>query len=264
MKKATIKRRKRIIPTSQDEEAVEAAEWAEPLEHDTTPERGSINEDGSVNLGMRRRLGHPEAIEPHALRQSTRLPSPLNSAYALAAYHQSSAQQVSISGRPRDENRLAPLSSAAAMADRPSSLSPSSTLSSSRKRSFSPELGIAAENGGSDGTKRLSSIKSILNPVSVPHGQLGASIGPESAGSLSLPPLRSPGHSAMASASAGMLHSRGHSPATSKLNGQSQPRAEADGTERRKAERRIALQKEAERMREMLAAKERELQELGD
>ena len=222
MKKATIKRRKRVIPASQ-EDGSESADSPEAM-MDSTPERGTENDDGSVNLGFRR--NQPSTDMDFGSRH---LPNPLH-----------------------DENRLPPMSSSmASVSDRQPSMSPASFLSPRRKRSFSTtetDGGSSADNA--DSSKRISSIKSILNH-SLPNDRASSA----DMDDYKLPPLRS---------STGPL---GHGlPAlemqTGTANDISRQR-EGDDSEGAKAERRAALQREAERMREMLAAKERELMELG-
>ncbi|KAL7949934.1 hypothetical protein V8C42DRAFT_186216 [Trichoderma barbatum] len=261
MKKATIKRRKRVIPAAHDEEVDEGMEGVETQSPERTPERGTINDDGSVNLGLRRRPGHPLTIEPEPAMRSSRNPSPLPSASAsdLAVYHQHSTASRSMPPSLNDENKLAPLASmnSAIADDRQSSLSPASFLSPTRKRSFSSTEAdsVKGADGGHESAKRISSIKSILNPST--SADQPSNSGPTSAdrGEYSLPPLRSP-----ASISPRPSGSGGFTP----LNATSRSHdVDADG-ERIKAERRLLLRQEAERMREMLAAKERELMELGE
>lgn len=257
MKKATIKRRKRVIPAEQDE----------TMETDTvasqgtggTPERGTINDDGSINLGLRR-AEYPLTIEPRpATAQSNRQTPPLPSTSDLAAYRQQGLRPQPIHSHS-DDNRLAPLNSMPPIVNRQSSRSPDSYNSPNRKRSFSTTENDAAqaEGNGSDNFTRLSSIRSILNPQMAgerPHG-LG-----EDFGDRSLPPLRSP--AAMMSSTTspgGSISSRSHTP--SNLQSNMRPGTPSEG-DRVKLDRRVALQREAEKMREMLAANEREQMELG-
>lgn len=260
MKKATIKRRKRVIPASQDEDGDESMEGAEAHTIERTPERGTPNHDGSVNLGMRRRPDQrPSTIEPEPGARTSKQPSPLPSASDLAAYRQGSMLMRNVSDSFNDDNRLAPLASMAAATDRQSSQSPAS-FSHRRKRSFST---TETEAGSADDhTKRLSSIKSILNPSTgggmqnFPHH--------DGRGEYSLPPLRSPGSTIASAPSPGAFSSRGHTPSGQMMGSQSSFRDESGENDRIKLERRVTLQREAERMREMLAAKERELMELGN
>ncbi|KID80754.1 GATA transcription factor, partial [Metarhizium brunneum ARSEF 3297] len=255
MKKPTIKRRKRVIPAMQDEEMEDMAESPEAPKMEVTPERGTENEDGSINLGTRRRPdAHPLTIEPQpAVMRSSGQVSPLPSTSDLAAYHQRSGYSQSVSSHANEDNRLPPMSSMAAVSERQSSMSPASFLSPRRKRSFSTtdtEVGSNADLVP-DSAKRISSIKSILNPTGS-----GGMNRPGSADmdDYTLPPLRS---------ASGLLNPHVHdvSPSAGSRN-DGQGHADKIENERLKAERRLALQREADQMREMLAAKERELMEL--
>ncbi|PHH73180.1 hypothetical protein CDD80_3996 [Ophiocordyceps camponoti-rufipedis] len=239
MKKATIKRRKRVIPASQDDEQDESEK--------TSSERGTENEDGSINLGVRRRPDHPLTIEPEPVTTSSGQSSPMPSSSHLAAYHQPSGYLRSVPSPLNDDNRLAPMTTMPSDGQSPNS--PASLLSSSRrKRSFSAtetEAGSVTD-GGYDGAKRLSSIKAILNPPLSHESGPRSRRGSAEMGEYTLPPLRAPGPSL--------------SPAVTSEPAFGREPGEA---ERQKAERRVALQREAEQMRELLAAKERELMELG-
>lgn len=238
----------------------------------TTPEqqRGSINADGSVNLGFRRRSvdnGNQMTLlpEPPSMMRSQsgrpQHPSSAPMAYTSTSSLQAPYPQPVVSSLT-DENRLPPLTSYSSTDQRRPSLSPNSFLSPSRKRSFS-----AAETEASNppqtinttslpppdsGSKRLSSIKSILNPA-----QQGS---PTQTDASNLDPiLRAPKPSPPPTQYANMpspAPSQGTSPDT--MNETDRHR------ERAKLERRAELQREAERMRELLKAKERELEELGD
>ncbi|KAL6861067.1 hypothetical protein J3F83DRAFT_231376 [Trichoderma novae-zelandiae] len=264
MKKATIKRRKRVIPAAHEEEGEDGMEGVETQSQERTPERGTMNEDGSVNLGLRRRPDHPLTIEPEPAMRSSRNPSPLPSASAsdLAVYHQHSTASRSMPPSLNDENKLAPLASmsSAVIDDRQSSLSPASFLSHTRKRSFSSTEAdlMRGADGGHESAKRISSIKSILNPPT--SAEEPPNLGPISAdrGGYALPPLRSP------SASIPPRPSGGGGGGFTPLNAASRSFDSDNESERIKAERRTLLRQEAERMREMLAAKERELMELGE
>ncbi|KAI9167142.1 GATA factor SREP [Paramyrothecium foliicola] len=254
MKKATIKRRKRIIPATHDEEMEDVAETMELLGHEPTPERGTINEDGSINLGLRRRPDRPLTIEPMPPSSSGKTSPPLPSASDLAAYQQQSAPPRGATGLFKDDNRLAPLASMAALSERQPSMSPVSFTSSRRKRSFSAadtEIGSVTD-AGYDNAKRVSSIKSILNP-SMP------SQANDDVHGYTLPPLRSPSHGLGSTPGASArFPTRDATPTFAAQGGFSAN----DDNQRLKAERRAALEREAEHMRQMLAAKERELMEL--
>lgn len=255
MKKATIKRRKRVIPAHQeedgeDEEAATNASAARSTA--TTPERGTMNDDGSINLGFRRR---PEqsmsSYDSERMGHRSKPASPLPASSDLAAYHQSTPASRYIPTSLSDENRLPPLTSMAAVPDRKPSLSPGSYLSPSRKRSFSTTETESATgtDGGHESVKRLSSIKDILNPSSASGGSLNRSQREGERGEYSLPPIRSPGFPGPTIGSGHASHegsSIGH-----------------EDSEDQKNQRRVALQQETDRIRDMLAAKERELHALG-
>lgn len=215
-----------------------------------TPERGTMNDDGSVNLGLRRHAAHPVAIEPRPAALQNRKSSPLSTASDLAAYHQQSLRPRHPPQSLSDDNRLPPLASMHNVVDRQSSISPASFLSPARKRSFSsadPDP-RNSEEGGHENVKRLSSIKSLLNASQM--GNTG-----DDRSDYSLPPLRSPGATGAPGVNSGLYSQRTATPSAPEASGES---------EQSKMHRRAALQREAERMREMLAAKERELLELGN
>ncbi|KAI1329753.1 hypothetical protein F5Y16DRAFT_365211 [Xylariaceae sp. FL0255] len=276
MKKSVIKRRKRVIPANQDEDEamMDDAVVVDSVEStESSKERGSMNEDGSINLGLRRR---PEL-------GMTLLPEPIRSGQGstpnqLAGYHtSSSSHQIlqPLSARDTfnsDDNRLPSLTSI--MSDRQSSISPSFLSSSNhqRKRSFSAATdsdGTTVNNDfNQENTKRLSSIKSILNPTMFASGGVGIGSvsspgwGSDDAGSTieSLRLVRSPTTTTIRSAPS----PTGFSLTFPGLSSRETTAAAADGSERSKADRRAALQLEAERMRELLAAKERELAALEE
>lgn len=153
-------------------------------------------------------------------------------------------------GSLNNDNRLPPMNSYPSPIQQRSSLSPNSFLSPSRKRSFSsaeiePLPAINPAPDAATNPKRLSSIKSILNPgFSEPEGG----------------ERRSPGRYPGVGVSGGYLTSPPNSQGGSALSSGRDPQSEG---ERAKVERREMLQREAEKMREALKAKERELAELG-
>lgn len=255
MKKAVIKRRKRVIPAAQgspDEgpgiDSIEQqSQYSEP-----ETERGSFNPDGSVNLGFRRRQERSLAILPEPIARPGQSSAPSASA-DLNAYHTShSSHSIHLRESLTDENRLAPLTSLTATGDRQSSLSPASFLSPSRKRSFSAtDSEFSQSESGHDSSKRLSSIKSILNPSGREHSP---NSNPMEDAAESLRMLRSPAGTMASAPSPGS-----YSVASSAMTG-----VQSTGGDRVKAERRAALQQEAVRMRELLAAKERELADLEE
>ncbi|KAI1339526.1 hypothetical protein F5Y15DRAFT_75700 [Xylariaceae sp. FL0016] len=261
MKKSIIKRRKRVIPASQGDVASEAtSEDAMAIDSveqqsqcaESEMERGSMNDDGSINLGLRRRTDQPVNLLPAPMSSgqgSTPMPSSDLMAYHTAYTPHSMDARESLT----DDNRLAPLTSiGAAMSDRQSSLSPASFLSPSRrKRSFSAaESDIPPSDASQDNSKRLSSIKSILNPAN--DVALNFDDGQDDlrfrSSSTALILANSPSSFSSTPNMLPSLHSR----------------ETTIESERSKADRRAMLQREAERMREMLAAKERELASLGE
>ncbi|KAK4174183.1 putative siderophore regulation protein [Triangularia setosa] len=240
MKKSVIKRRKRVIPAAGGSPEMETATLDRPYSQSPTPEapkeRGTINADGSVNLGFgkKQQQQQPQQQEsslklvPEDVLRQNRQTSPLPSS-DLAQYHSSQPSQQS-QPKPEslnNENRLAPLMSINMVGDRQTSLSPASFLSPSRKRSFSA---TDPETEGEQ-TKRLSSIKSILNPTTMGRGD-------------------------------GEEGRQDRLPSPGSLMGNNANGSGGMDVDAKKAERRAALALEAERMREMLKQKERELAEL--
>jgi hypothetical protein len=139
--------------------------------------------------------------------------------------------------------------------DRQSSLSPASFLSPPRKRSFSATDMDPHYQNETDQPKRLSSIKSILNPTAT-------SPAPEDTPVRQLHYLGTPGSTAASSPSPGPYPASGHTSAPHQLPS---PRGvHGREGERSKTEKRAMLEREREMMRELLAAKERELAELGE
>ncbi|KAJ0115363.1 GATA factor SREP [Diaporthe amygdali] len=266
MKKSVIKRRKRVIPASH-EGGHEGSAPVESVESSSPPPemssaRGSMNPDGSVNLGMRRRDEH-EALQlvPESVLRQNR-PSPPLPSGDLTQY-QSSHPRPHRELAPEslnDDNRLAPITSLAGTSGRQSSLSPASFLSPTRKRSF----GEAGHPGSSESesNKRLSSIKSILNPAATPRAP---SMSPRMRGAEELAQQRmyqgSPASTSVSAPSPSMYPTATLAPYDPPYPHSRSASGESDPS---KAERRAALQREAERMRELLAAKERELAEFGN
>lgn len=252
MKKATIKRRKRVIPANQEDDGDDGDTMMDSRSNETTPERGTVNDDGSINLGIRRRPEDPVPMDLDVPHRHSKSPSSLQSslppASNLAAYHQPPSSSRSANPSLNDENRLPPLTSMTAGSERQSSLSPASFISPRRKRSFSttdPASVIGVSDSSYDNVKRVSSIRDILNPASSSHG--GRDDRPE----YSLPPLRSPGLDLGNGSRQSAYSSRDGTPLHQHYEGDHQ-----------KAERTQLLERETEKIREMLAAKERELHQL--
>jgi GATA-binding protein len=261
MKKSVIKRRKRVVPAIQGTQAsgIDVANNSvgspESDRHSPPAEsqRGSLNPDGSVNLGFRMRNEAGRALLPEPVstnrvaNHNKALPAADLTAYASTNAQQAHEHLESLS----NDNRLPPMTSYPSPTQRHSSLSPNSFLSPSRKRSFSAAEIEPPHPSFSESThpKRLSSIKSILNPGTFSDSETdkdrqspGRYLGVGSP--LSSSCATSPANSAFGSA----------------LNSAANPASES---ERAKLERREMLQREAEKMREALKAKERELAELG-
>ena len=275
MKKSVIKRRKRVVPAAQGTQAsgIDAANdsvGSPQSDHgspsaETTDQRGTMNSDGSINLGFRTRDDQRRALLPEPIRTQNSQPLPVSDFTAYASTSSAQGHQHEHLESLNDDNRLPPMNSYPSPTQRQqrSSLSPSSFLSPSRKRSFSateieqrPSL---AENGSQP--KRLSSIKSILNPgfSDVDASDIDPSLRTGGSGSDRRSPGRFPTMGSP-NMSSGYATSPSGSAAGSALNSGRDPQSES---ERSKLERREMLQREAQRMREELKAKERELAELG-
>ncbi|SPN99668.1 related to siderophore regulation protein (GATA factor) [Cephalotrichum gorgonifer] len=259
MKKATIKRRKRVIAAQDDGESVENDGSGRSTEG--TPERGTTNADGSVNLGFRRRADQLPPIEPRpGLSAPGSQQSPLPSTDP-SGYQTSYPRQQDVPMYLHEENRLASLATVASTEERQPSLSPASFLSSNRKRSFSatePDSSLAAHDASRESTKRISSIISILNPADE------ASPDPAYERQREQHPASRSPHSGYPAASNNSQYSPSVSGArySPGMPGTHNYR-EASSEREAKTERRDALRREAERMRAMLAQKERELEEMS-
>lgn len=275
MKKSVIKRRKRVIPASH-EAAPEGSATAESVESSASPpdmssERGSMNPDGSINLGLRRRQEQQtlQLVPESVLRQNR--PSPPLPSGDLTQYSSNARHHREIPASLTDDNRLAPITSIARPVGpgRQSSLSPASFLSPTRKRSFG-ESDYPNSAEPENNNKRLSSIKSILYPATASKPQpSGVQVSPRMMGAEDLARQRgyigSPATTMASAPSPGAYSTASPTPShAAPAQGYVDARRLSNESEVSKAERRAALQREADRMREMLAAKERELAELGN
>jgi len=262
MKKSIIKRRKRVIPASGEGGYVEVEALGANASSEGTPERGTVNPDGSVNLGPRTRTSYLPTIEPEPGSHPGRQASPLQLSDP-AGYHSTNSAHHEVPRYLTEDNRLASLASIATTEDRQPSLSPASFVSPSRKRSFSAaetDTSTAHETGTHE-TKRVSSIISILNPSSQGTTSPGAPIGHRERREYHQPTTRSPTGMSVSVSN----RSPGPPASSQPVFGAPQPAwrdVNMEGTHSR-AERRDALRREAEKMRELLAQKERELEELG-
>jgi GATA-binding protein, other eukaryote len=247
MKKSVIKRRKRVVPATASgmeyemgspHTAISPELDDSNLPNDEGRPKGAVNPDGSVSLGFRRRAEPSRNLpEPTStLRgQNGHQQQPITAndltSYASNPHAQSQHDSSSLTS----DNRLPPIASYPSPNPRPSSLSPNFLLSPNRKRSFSTAESETAPTGDQN-QGRLSSIKAILNPAQQASEEaLDPSLRPQS---------WSPRERSATVAQAG-----------NEIEGDAEK-------EKRKRERREMLQLEAERMREDLRAKERELEEL--
>ncbi|KAI9649695.1 GATA type transcriptional activator of nitrogen-regulated proteins [Ciborinia camelliae] len=280
MKKSIIKRRKRVVPAVQGSQAssFESSGAMDSPESDRASpegnvERGTMNPDGSVNLGVRLRNDPGRALpEPIRTQNGQHQQHPPSD---LGAYTSSTNYQGHKLDSLTNDNRLPPMASYPSASQNRLSVSPNNYLSPSRKRSFSatdmdPNNPPTSEStSASTLPKRLSSIKSILNhsftnsdAIVNSENDLSLRRGTDS---LRLSPSRysaaaSPSLSTVGMATSTYSTSPSGSGAGSTLNSARDPTSEND---RAKLERREMLQREAEMMREELKAKERELAELG-
>jgi GATA-binding protein len=247
MKKSVIKRRKRVVPAAaggmnyemgSPRTAVSPESDDSNLPNDENAPKGALNPDGSVSLGFRRRAEPSRNLPELAstLRGQNGHQQQPATANDLTSYTSNPhAHTQNDPSSLNSDNRLPPIAAYPSPNHRPSSLSPNFLLSpNNRKRSFSTAESEAAP-AGDQSQGRLSSIKAILNP---------AQQASEEALDPSLRQSRSPRDGPASVAQAG-----------------NDAEADAD-REKRKRERREMLQLEAERMREDLRAKERELEEL--
>jgi len=263
MKKSVIKRRKRVVPAALGSQAsgidVGANSIGSPESDGQSPRpetqdhRGSMNPDGSVNLGFKPRSEPSRNILPEpttTIRQNGQqlLHNDLNAyiSHPHNNYHHQDTSSLNA------DNKLPPMAAYPSPTQRPPSLSPNFLLSPSRKRSFS-----AAESDPTQlpplqqdpNNKRLSSIKSILNPSQRAADESNLD-----------PTLRTPA----ATTSPGLRYAPSPSNGGTPARDLHPPTTTDAERERARLERRAELQREAERMRQMLAAKERELAELAE
>lgn len=259
MKKSVIKRRKRVIPAAHEHSSGQSQIAKLPRsispdsQHADMPkpkvvrdQAENVNPDGSVKLGFRAR-GSDENLSNHHRDYQ---PPPID----FTGY------QVERSRRHVDyepeQHRISPNTFHADLRNVPSTEPPVSVSKTpprnTRKRSISVAEGDVTREHHSENARlnRLSSISSILNPAQQSDEE-NVPIDP----SLTAidhdyyhlqPHLESQLHPTLASP-----------------EGRSRPVAVDDPGGQEKLARRAQLQREAEEMREMLKAKERELAELS-
>lgn len=260
MKKSVIKRRKRVVPVAQGgpasgfDVASNTESEGQSSRSEMNDQRGSMNPDGSVNLGFRPRQPEPRILPEPTTTIRTRdgqqqLPPPASDLTAYASHHQSHQQDNS---SLTSDNRLPPMASYPSPSHgRPPSLSPNSFLSPSRKRSFTAADNEPLLPHNDSNSKRLSSIKSILNPSQQHSDTDSDSLDPSLRG-----PPRSPDPRY---GNAPSPNTSSYAPSPGSVQGGG--RDSTSEGERLKMERRAELKREAEKMREALKAKERELEE---
>lgn len=273
MKKSVIKRRKRVVPAGQGAQNsgfdMSRQVTNSPESDHPSPEegdqRGTVNPDGSINLGFRLRNDPGRALpEPIRTQNRQQQHSPSDLTVYASASNLSNQNFESL----HNDNRLPPMTSypPPIQTSNPGSVSPSSFLSPSRKRSISAvdandATSSADSNSNPTQPKRLSSIKSILNPGFIDNEANSETDPSLRRGDDRLSPSR---YSNVASPSLSSVSAHATSPLGGGIG--SVPASGKDAvseTDRAKAERREMLQREAEKMREALKAKERELAELG-
>ncbi|KAL2755195.1 hypothetical protein ACRALDRAFT_2028367 [Sodiomyces alcalophilus JCM 7366] len=265
MKKSIIKRRKRVVPSPLGDEATGEYDASEMQSQapESSGERGTLNDDGSINLGLRPPPGKLPPIlarppmAPHY--QSTILPPVSN----LPGYQFS--QSRTLLGNHHDlhsrQDQLGPITSIHNQADAVTSLAPNTLSSSPRKRplpaadgDINPTLG-----GGPEASKRFTSIgiKSILNPCNDLHSTDTAPVEKDNSGNSYCETAAtlmqsSPSSGSNLTARRALPRSRKHPHIPGVY----------ENHERFEAHRQD-LEREAQRMREALAAKEEELANLG-
>jgi hypothetical protein len=255
MKKPTIKRRMRVVSATQDVEMKNAANSPEPRKIERRLKRGTENDDGSINLGAQRRTAqHLSTAEskPATVRTSCQA-FPLAATLDFITCQERRKYSQRIPSHTNADSGVSPISSMADISSQQRSMSLPSFLSPKRKRpsSATDTGGGSNTNLGQESSKRISSIMSILTMSTGGGGRSGSTDMSE----YILPPIRSAGEFL--------------SPPVKDIR----PGAGTKDTERQmdriesdrlKAAQRLALRSEMERINEMLAAKERELLELGN
>ncbi|MCJ1362641.1 putative electron transfer flavoprotein subunit [Acarospora aff. strigata] len=255
MKKSIIKRRKRVVPALQDQPS--RAPSSPPLAPSVSPDpsqtyhhdqagdqRGSMNPDGSINLGFRQRENARSFNTPY--QENTRHPPP---PVDFTDYHTSSSHTHHPNYRPSN-SAPPPQPTYPSPIQRPASLSPH-IPSATRKRSYSATQETTFTTLDSPDVTRLSSISSILNPAQLDQHQHQQQEPSVSATAEAEDMPIEPSLLAMSNPQLPL-------PASS-TNSLGENERQKD---REKMERRAQLSREAEAMRQMLRAKERELAEL--
>ena len=261
MKKSTIKRRKRVVPAIQDQVSDQSpTSFANSNSPEASPAMASEQFSSSpsqrmentISLGIRSR----ESTDLHGRYE----PPPIDFTGYQAGRPPPLDQQEMYQQRkddPRRSNHYHPPLQIPPIQTRPTS-HPSAMTEHTRKRSFSIAEGTRPSEKTPDSAKspnRLSSISSILNP---PQHSLDEDSLP-----LEPVPRRGNGGSGPTSGANSMQararHTLGyaHAPYSPPEYAKQLPTHEKEG-------RKAKLRREADDLREMLRAKERELEEMGD
>lgn len=253
MKKSIIKRRKRVVPALQDQRPHTppspplapslSPDSAQPYHHELVDDqRGSINPDGSINLGSRQRESTSNFHTPYQQNPHHHPPPVDFTGYHISPSHSKEDHNQPLNGAP------VPPMTYPSPSQHHTSLSPH-LPTSKRKRSFSATQEGPSTALDSPDTNRLGSISSILNPTQHQENEQQRQGFSASAEDMPIEPSLLAMSTAPPPIPDGTL-------GLSTLNG-------SGVEEKEKMERRAQLRVEAEAMREMLRAKERELAELG-
>ncbi|MCJ1477654.1 putative electron transfer flavoprotein subunit [Lambiella insularis] len=253
MKKSTIKRRKRVVPAGQDQGSEQLPSQRHPPPS-VSPEpslamvserlqqgrSANLNPDGSASLGFRPRESSSDRQYEAILTDFTgfgRQPSMSPNMYSQERLQNSLQNSLTITSPGQDR----------------SSNQPTQT-EQRQKRSFAVAEGTGdrASSPGSARPNRLSSISSILNPAQQSASRNGdTSMEPTSQRGTSSEPQR---QRAQASGASPSLEHRSWQFDFEDASG--------SAAIVEKSSRKAQLKREAEQMRQILKAKERELQEL--
>lgn len=257
MKKSVIKRRKRVIPATHENSQVQSHLSSFPrsvspdsqhtdVAKDVRDQSGNINADRSIKLGFRSRGIDDDLSNHHRDYQ----PPPID----FTGYQMERPRHQA--NYPHEQRRVSP-NTAHADSRTASSTHPRVSLSSTpprntRKRSISVAEGDNTRDHHPESARsnRLSSISSILNPAQQSEGDnvpIDPSLTAIDRDHYHQPPHQPP--------------QQQQEPPAAASGDRSRPVAVDDPGGKDRLARRAQLKREAEEMREMLRAKERELAE---
>lgn len=259
MKKSVIKRRKRVIPATHEHSPAQSHLAAFPRSispdsqhvdmpkpHVVRDQTENVNPNGSVNLGFRARGSDEDLSNHHPGYQ----PPPID----FTGYQVDRSRHHG--NYPQEQHRVSPDTSHADSRDVHSNQPPVSGSATpprnTRKRSISVAEGDTTRDHHSESARsnRLSSISSILNPAQQSEGD-NVPIDPSLTAIDHDHYYRQPQEQPQ------------QHPTLASSEDRSRPVVVDDPGGKEKLARRAQLQREAEEMREMLQAKERELAELS-